>query len=426
MRLYKYPEVATWQKISARPSLPPKELIVLMEEIFSSVEKYGDAAVAEYAGRFDGWQPEKFEIDAETLHKLADAIDQPTKQAIDQAYRNIKKFHQAAYPKQFSVSTLTGVRCRQEVKAIEKVGLYVPGGNAPLVSTVLMLGVPAQIAQCRQVAVCTPIRQFEGIRPSMAYALLKVGATQVFGIGGAQAIAAMSLGTETVPKVDKIFGPGNQYVTAAKIFAQAIGTSIDMTAGPSEVMVIADDYAKPEYVAADLLSQAEHGPDSQVVLVSNSENNVKAVRRELIRQLKALPRRQLAEKSLASSRMVVLNDIEECLAFANTYAPEHLILNFKNAEKFARMVQNAGSVFIGDYSPESAGDYASGTNHTLPTNGTAKSCSGIGVDDFVKRVFFQTLTPEGLNTLSDTIIRLAEEEGLYAHANAVSVRLGKK
>ena len=347
------------------------------------------------------------------------------KQAIDTAYDNITAFHkaQAASLEPIEVEIMPGVRCWREARPVGRVGLYIPGGSAPLFSTVLMLGIPAQLAGCREVVLCTPPQADGSINPAICYAAGLVGVTRVFRVGGAQAIAALAFGTGSVPKVDKIFGPGNQYVTAAKLYAGRYGAAIDMPAGPSEVMVVADNSARPDFVAADLLSQAEHGPDSQVVLVCISAGIAKAVKSELDGQLQALPRKAIAKQALAGSFCIIFSDVDRALAFANTYAPEHLILSVTDSKKTALSVNNAGSVFLGNYTPESAGDYASGTNHTLPTNGWARTYSGLSLESFCKYVTFQSITQSGAKALAPTVMAMAGAEGLGGAQRAMEIRL---
>jgi histidinol dehydrogenase len=350
-------------------------------------------------------------------------VDNDLKVSIAVAYSNIKKFHTAQKQSDLEIETMPGVICMRKSVPIARVGLYIPGGTAPLFSTLLMLAIPAIIAGCKEIVVCSPSNKNGEIDNRIAYIAHFLGITEVYKIGGAQAIAAMAYGTETIKKVDKIFGPGNQYVTAAKQLVQESGVAIDMPAGPSEVLVIADKHANPIFVAADLLSQAEHGVDSQVVLVSNDETIFVKVNLEIEKQLQQLPRKALTEAALKNSKWVLVKSVEEAVVVSNIYAPEHLILNIENADFFLDQITNAGSVFIGAYSPESAGDYASGTNHTLPTNGYARAYSGVSLDSFVKKITFQKLSQEGIRNVGQTVITMANAEGLDAHANAVSVRL---
>jgi histidinol dehydrogenase len=429
MQIYKDPPKSTWPKLCLRPTMPARNLDSMISEVFRDVDAQGDQALRAYTEKFDGVAIRSVVVTAATMAERAHKTPLKVQQAIDAAYKTIRKFHycQMLNTEAEKVETTQGVWCWREARAIERVGLYVPGGSAPLISTVLMLGVPAQLAGCRAIVLCTPPRPDGTIDPAICYASLKVGVTSLVRIGGIQAIAALALGTESIGKVDKIFGPGNQFVTAAKQYAAAHNkVTIDMPAGPSEQMVIADSRANPAYIAADLLSQAEHGPDSQVVLVTTSSRLVRRVQAELKRQRGLLPRQDIAAKALTQSFCVVFKTLNLAFEFANVYAPEHLILNIQNPEKYLAKIQNAGSVFLGSYSPESAGDYASGTNHTLPTNGWARSYGGVSLDSFVKKITFQLLSKKGLATLAPTIEILARAEGLEAHARAVSIRLRQK
>ncbi len=425
MRTYTNPGSEQWDAISCRPVLSTHGLDRLIAAIFTKVENENDEALIALTRKFDGVKLKTLVLSKYRVRRLADQVPAKLRKAIDVAFNNIQAFHVAQIPdlEKETVRIASGVLCWRENRPIERVGLYVPGGNAPLVSTVLMLGVPAQIAGCNELVICTPPQKNGNVTPAICYAALKVGATKLITLGGAQAIAAMSVGTKTVPKVDKIFGPGNQYVTAAKHYAVKYGVATDMPAGPSEVLVLADKTASPQFVAADLLSQAEHGADSQVVLVSTDEEVLKLVKQELTMQLKTMPRSAIAKAALAHSFAVYFDDMPTALRFVNTYAPEHLILNIKNPNGAIAAVKNAGSVFLGNYSPESAGDYASGTNHTLPTNGWSKSYGGVSLDSFVKKITFQSLSRSGLKSLAPTIVELAESEGLSAHAEAVRIRL---
>lgn len=426
MKVYKDMPKDEWEQLCARPAIKSDDLEALCEEVFDAVQKDGDKAVLSYTKKFDSVELESLVMSAATIDELARKISTQLKNAVDMAYENIKKFHksQKLQPKQ--IETTDGVMCWQESRPVEKVGIYVPGGSAPLISTVLMLGVPAQLAGCKEVVLCTPPNKDGLINSAICYAAQKVGVTKIAMVGGIQAIAALTCGTKSVPKVEKIFGPGNQYVTAAKQYAMKYGVAIDIPAGPSEVMVVADDSAEPSFVAADLLSQAEHGPDSQVVLVTTNVTIFEKVRQELSTQLNRLPRKDIAEAALNNSFCIVLSDLNDCIDFANTYAPEHLILSINDSEALAKKVNNAGSVFLGNYSPESAGDYASGTNHTLPTGGWAKSYGGVSLDSFIKKVTFQQLTKSGLEKLGPAIEELARAEGLQAHARAVTIRTNAK
>ena len=357
------------------------------------------------------------------IKEACDNLSTELKKAISQAQLNIEKFHRSQLSEIEIVETMPGVQCWRKNVGIEKVGLYVPGGTAPLFSTVLMLAIPAKLAGCKEIILCTPCNKKGKVHPAVLFSSQLVGVNKIYKIGGAQAVAAMAYGTETIDAVYKIFGPGNQYVTAAKQLVQMQGVAIDMPAGPSEVCVMADETADPSFVAADLLSQAEHGIDSQVLLVSNKEEAVNKVQEELERQLNKLSRKDLAEKALSNSKAIILSNIDEAIELVNEYASEHLIISWDNADAVAEKIKHAGSIFIGNYSPESVGDYASGTNHTLPTNGFARAYSGVSVDSFVKKITYQKLSQEGLNKIADTVVAMAEAEGLDAHANAVRVRI---
>lgn len=420
------PYSSSSESLLKRPSVGSEKLESVVSAVFADVELSGDEAVKRYTYRFDQVTLDELAIDLSEVRTLADKTPKKLRLALDRAYDNIRKFHKTQVLQVTGkMESSAGVYCWSEARPIDKVGLYIPGGSAPLVSTVLMLGVPAQIAGCREIVMCTPPGKDGRIRPEICYAALKVGVTTLVSAGGAQAIAAMTFGTQSVPSVDKLFGPGNQYVTAAKQYAQKYGVAIDLPAGPSEVMVIADETAVPAYVAADLLSQAEHGPDSQVVLVTTDKTLYSGVESCLEEQLADLPRRGIAAKALENSYCLLVDTRQEAAKFANEYAPEHLILSVETPSEMAKMIVNAGSVFLGNYSPESAGDYATGTNHTLPTSGWARSIGGVGVGSFQKMVSFQRLTREGLKDLADTIVELAQAEGLEAHKRAVTIRLGQ-
>lgn len=428
MQVYQNPEQNLWQAMSRRPVLETDVLEAAVKSIFARVAAEGDEALCAYTRQFDKVKLSRLVIPLDKVRTMASSLPSATRQAIDTAYDNIYAFHVTQVPalEREAVMTMPGVVCWGENRPIKSVGLYIPGGSAPLISTVLMLGVPAQLAGCQDIVLCTPPAADGLVNPAICYAATKVGITRLVTLGGAQAIAAMAIGTQSISKVDKIFGPGNQYVTAGKQLAPAYGTAYDMPAGPSEVLVLADGTAKPQFVAADLLSQAEHGPDSQVSLVTTDPTLVSKVQKELRTQLSILPRAAIARKSLKSSFAITFPDLDVAISFANQYAPEHLILSVKNSRQRVAEIQNAGSVFLGNYSPESAGDYASGTNHTLPTGGWAKSYGGVSLNSFVKKVTFQELTRAGLNNLGQTITSLAEAEGLMAHARAVSIRLKEK
>ncbi len=423
MRVIKYPARETWASLLTRPSFDSTSLFETVQKILDDVRFNGDKAVKNYAKLFDKVSIDDLEVTKEEMLEAEKLVTINLKQAIEMARRNIWKFHSEQQQELPEIQTSPGVYCWQKAIAIEKVGLYVPGGTAPLFSTVLMLGIPAQIAECKEVILCTPPNNEGKIHPVVLYAAKVAGIHRIFKIGGTQAIAAMAYGTESVPKVYKIFGPGNQYVTAAKQLVSLRDVAIDMPAGPSEVEVIADDSANPVFVAADLLSQAEHGVDSQSILITVSENLVEPVLEQIELQLIQLPRKDLARKALENSKIIVLKTLEEAVAMTNEYAPEHLIISTRYFMGVAANIVNAGSVFLGNYTPESAGDYASGTNHTLPTNGHAKAYSGVNLDSFVRKVTFQQITQEGLTNLSNAIILMAENEELMAHSNAVKVRL---
>ena len=423
MQIIKYPPQSEWKELIRRPSMDDTRLSDVVTGILDDVRQKGDEAVKMYESKFDKVNLERLLLpDAEKAE--ADAlVSKELKQAILQAKANIEKFHAAQKQDLPKVETSPGVVCWQKAVAIEKVGLYVPGGTAPLFSTVLMLAVPAKIAGCREIVLCTPPGKDGKIHPAVIFAAEAAGVDKIFKIGGVQAIGAMAYGTESVPKVYKIFGPGNQYVTAAKQTVGLKEVAIDMPAGPSEVEVIADETAYPAFVASDLLSQAEHGADSQAILVTTSKTLAESVSREVAGQLDALPRKALAEKSLAHSRIIVLRTREEIIELTNMYAPEHLIIETKDYEEIAVRITSAGSVFLGHYTPESAGDYASGTNHTLPTNGYARMYSGVNLDSFMKKITFQEISRDGIRNLGTTIRILAENEQLTAHGNAVSLRM---
>jgi histidinol dehydrogenase len=423
MQIYKYPPREQWAELLARPVFDSSELFSIVEKVLSDVQKNGDKAVRSYTAKFDKVTLETFEVTSDEMVEAESLVSKQLKQAIEMARRNIWKFHVEQQHDLPEIQTSPGVLCWQKAVAIEKVGLYVPGGTAPLFSTVLMLGIPASIAECKEIVLCTPPNAEGKVHPAVLYAAKIAGVHRIFKIGGTQAIAAMAYGTETVPKVYKIFGPGNQYVTAAKQLVSLRDVAIDMPAGPSEVEVLADNTANPAYVAADLLSQAEHGADSQSILITVDESMVEKVLEQIEIQLEQLPRKELAKKSLANSKIIVVKTLEEAVEMTNEYAPEHLIIATHYHNGVAANITNAGSVFLGNYSPESAGDYASGTNHTLPTNGYAKAYSGVNLDSFVRKITFQQLSKEGLTNLSNAIILMAENEDLQAHSNAVKIRL---
>lgn len=423
IEVIKYPEKAEWTQLTKRPAIENILLEKAVRKILDKVKAKGDKALKKFTKELDGVKLKKIQVAEKEIIAAEKLVPTDLKEAIQKAKYNIEKFHKAQKEDELEIEILPGITCRRKSIAIEKVGIYIPGGTAPLFSTVLMLAIPAQLADCNEINLCTPPLKEGNIHPAVLYAAKLCGLKNIFKIGGAQAIAAMAYGTETVPKVFKIFGPGNQFVTHAKQLVQNEHTAIDMPAGPSELLIIADDSAVPEFVAADLLSQAEHGPDSQVVLATNSESLIEKIQMTLSKQINDLPRKNIAEQALKNSKIVLLKNIEEAIGFSNFYAPEHLILSCENAEELSQKILAAGSVFIGNYSPESAGDYASGTNHTLPTNGYAAMYSGVSVDSFIKKVTFQRLSKEGLNQIANTVKLMAEAEGLQAHANAISIRL---
>lgn len=418
-----YTNAAELEALIARPSMDRESLDKIVRIIFDEVFRKGDAAINKYTYFYDGVTMSDLRVSQEEIDASEQLVDETLKAAMAIAKENLEKFHGAQLLQGSKVETTSGVICWEKSVGIEKVGLYIPGGSAPLFSSVLMLAVPARLAGCREIVLCTPPQKDGLINPAILYAAKLAGVTKVFKAGGIQAIAGMTYGTESIPKVYKIFGPGNQYVTAAKMAAFSEGVAIDMPAGPSEVMVVADDSAIPSFVAADLLSQAEHGEDSQVVLVSIAGAKLTEIEEELQEQFQSLPRKEIAQKALEKSRIVIVQNEQEALTIINMYAPEHLILSVGNSEYFAQNVVNAGSVFIGNFTPESAGDYASGTNHTLPTNGFAKSYGGISVESFTKKIFFQEITRDGIQNLGKVIEVMAENEQLIGHKRGVSIRL---
>ncbi len=422
LKLIKYPKRSEWNDLLKRPVMETGSLEASVGAVLKEVKENGDEALKRFTNIFDKVVIEHLEVSEAEIEKAISETSAELKEAIKTAAQNIQQFHEAQLKDEPIIETMPGIQCYRKKIGIEKVGLYIPGGTAPLFSTILMLGIPAKLAGCKEIILCTPPDKNGNIHPAILFAAHITGTTRIFKAGGAQAIAAMAYGTSSIPKVYKIFGPGNQYVTAAKQLIQKEGVAIDMPAGPSEVCVWADTTAKSAYVAADLLSQAEHGADSQVLLVTNDENIAKDVEAELIKQLDLLPRKEMAEKAISNSKIILVSDEEEGMALINAYAAEHLILASDNAEELAQKVVNAGSVFIGHYAPESAGDYASGTNHTLPTNGYATAYSGVSIDSFVKKITFQQLTREGLKNISTTVTTMAMAEGLQAHAEAVNVR----
>lgn len=423
MNIITYPERSQWNDLLRRPTLNTATLRETVLEVLERVRTEGDKAVIEYEEKFDHVHLDSLTVSEEEFAEAEKAVSIELKAAIMLAFNNIKKFHEAQKFESKPVNTLPGVTCWQKAVAIEKVGLYVPGGTAPLFSTVLMLATPAQIAGCKEIVLCTPPNREGKIHPAILYAAKIAGVSRVFKAGGVQAIGAMAYGTSSVPKVYKIFGPGNQYVMAAKQEVSLHDVAIDMPAGPSEVAVLADETANPIFVASDLLSQAEHGVDSQSMLITTSATLIRAVTEEVERQLEELPRKEIAARSLEHSKLILINNMELAVEMMNRYAPEHLIIETKNYHELAEKIVNAGSVFLGAYSPESAGDYASGTNHTLPTNGYAKAYSGVSLDSFIRKITFQEITKEGIATIGPAIEVMAANEYLDAHKNAVSVRL---
>lgn len=423
MKVFTYPDKKKWNKIIQRPVADNSELGKAVTKILEKVRKKGDNAVLKHTKDFDGVKLKSLLITPDEIANAGKLVSDKLKTAIQQAKQNIETFHVAQQEEVKKIETMPGVVCWRQSIGIEKVGLYIPGGSAPLFSTVLMLAVPAQIAGCKEIILCSPPSKDGTINPAILFAANICGITKIYKVGGVQAIAAMAYGTETIPKVFKILGPGNQYVTQAKQIVQQQAVAIDMPAGPSEVLVIADETAIPEYVAADLLSQAEHGPDSQVILITTSAAFATATTAAIEKQLQDLPRKDIAKKALENSKLVIVATIAEAIELSNLYAPEHLILSCANAIEVSKQVIAAGSVFIGNYSPESVGDYASGTNHTLPTNGYAAMYSGVSLDSFTKKITYQQLTKGGLTTISNTVMEMAAAEGLTAHKNAVAIRL---
>lgn len=425
MKVIVNPPRDAWAKLTRRPAQKFKKIEDVVEPILKKVKKKGDAALRHFSLEYDHVELDGLQVSEEEFRSANERVDAELKEAIQVAKTNIENFHEAQKTPSLEIETMPGVRCMRRSVPIQKVGLYIPGGTAPLFSTVLMTGIPAKIAGCQEIILCTPCNRRGQIHPAILYTAQLIGIHKVFKIGGAQAIAAMAYGTESIPKVHKIFGPGNQYVTVAKQLVSKSQVAIDMPAGPSEVAVLADDSADPSFVAADLLSQAEHGVDSQVVLVSTSERLVKETKEAIKIQLKQLPRQDIAREALSNSIAFVVSSLKEGYELLNEYAAEHLIVATRKPEQAIEHIHNAGSVFLGHYTPESAGDYASGTNHTLPTNGFARSYSGISLDSYVKKITYQEITPEGLTKLGPHVEKMAEAELLDAHKNAVSIRLQK-
>ena len=418
MNIFEFPSKEQYADILKRPTLAFDEIEQKVRPIILEVKNKGDEALRKYALEFDNILIDNFRVDLPEIQNAGELLDAELKNAIDQAFENIYTFHKAQQITERVLETMPGVKCWRKSVGIEKVGIYIPGGSAPLFSTVLMLGIPAFIAGCKQVVLCSPSNH-----PAIYYAAHKCGIIDVFRVGGSQAIAAMAFGTDTVPKVYKIFGPGNQYVTSAKQLVNQFGTAIDMPAGPSEVAVLADYRANPAFIASDLLSQAEHGPDSQVILVADDLAIIKSTLIEVKKQLENLPRKEIAKLALENSKAILVENMEIAVDILNEYAAEHLILQVENPEDIAEKIINAGSIFLGDYTPESCGDYASGTNHTLPTNGYAKAYSGVSLDSFVKKITLQQISKEGIKNLGPIVEIMAEAEQLFAHKNAVTVRL---
>ena len=425
MQIVNYPRQKDLEKLLKRPSADSAAIEKTVQQILNEVRKNGDAALRNYALKFDKAIVKELRVTEKEIKEAQGLVDKKLKRAIETAYSNIQKFHQAQQLKEKRIETTKSVVCWRESRAIQNVGLYIPGGSAPLFSTVLMLAIPASIAGCKRIVLCTPPNKEGKIHPAILFAAHLCGVHEIYKTGGAQAIAAMAHGTKTIAKVDKIFGPGNQYVTVAKQLIQKEGVAIDMPAGPSEVLVVGDETCEPSFVAADLLSQAEHGADSQVIFVALKENLITQVQAEVAQQLKELPRKDIAAKALQHSKIILVKSKHEAVEIINQYAPEHLILAVKDENYFTKNVMNAGSVFIGNYTPESAGDYASGTNHTLPTNGYARVYGGVSLDSFVKKITYQKISSKGIKNIGSVIEIMAEAENLSAHKNAVSIRLKK-
>lgn len=423
MQIIDKPTKNQWSSLLKRPTQEIKDIEAKVEEIFVEIKLQGDLAVKKYTALFDGVKIENTAVSSQEIFEAEKLVPTDLKEAIQLAKTNIEAFHKAQQTEVVKVETQPGVNCWQQKKPIQKVGLYIPGGSAPLFSSVLMLAIPAKIAGCKEIVLCSPPNKEGQIHPAILYTAHLCGVTQIFKIGGIQAIGAMTFGTESIPHVFKIFGPGNQFVTVAKQLATKYNVSIDMPAGPSELLVMADDTANPAFVASDLLSQAEHGADSQVILVSTSSKLIDKVQGEITSQLKQLPRKEIAKKAIENSKMILVNNTKEAVALINEYAPEHFILCTAENDYFIEHIENAGSVFIGNYTPESAGDYASGTNHTLPTNGYAKQYSGVNLDAFTKSITYQEILPKGIEHIGKAVEIMAEAEGLAAHKNAMTLRI---
>ena len=421
---YLYPDKTKWLGLLQRPSLDNTSLEASVSNILKEVKTSGDVAVKKFASMFDKVTITNLAVTEQEIEEGIKDVSEALKIAIGQAKKNIEKFHKAQLRKEEVIETMPGVMCWRKSVAIEKVGLYIPGGSAPLFSTILMLGIPATIAGCQEIILCSPPNRDGKLHPAVLYTANLIGIKKIYKAGGAQAIGAMAYGTQSIPQVYKIFGPGNQYVTCAKLLVQKDGLAIDMPAGPSEVAVLADETANPAFIAADLLSQAEHGADSQVILITTSENIAHQVQIEVAAQLQNLSRKEIATRALENSKIIVIRSMKEAIELTNEYAAEHLIISCKNDEEIGEQILSAGSIFLGNYSPESVGDYASGTNHTLPTNGYARAYSGVSVDSFVKKITVQKLTQQGIEAIGDTVEIMASAEGLDAHAMAVRVRRG--
>jgi len=423
MNIIKNPSPDNWSDLLQRPTQSLEDIEATVDEIFKEVRSKGDQAILKYTMKFDEVSLPNFEVTKREIEEANALVTEELKEAIQLAKENITKFHAAQKTERISIETQSGVECWQEKRPIQKVGLYIPGGSAPLFSTILMLAIPANLAGCKEIVLCSPPNKEGKLDPAILYTANLCGVTKILKVGGIQAIAGMTFGTESIPKVYKIFGPGNQFVTVAKQLATKFNVAIDMPAGPSELLIFADDTAKANFVASDLLSQAEHGADSQVILVSTSEKLLFEVEKEVESQLVRLPRKEIAMKAMENAKFILMKEEKAALELINEYAPEHFIVVAKNEDFFVNGIQNAGSVFIGNYTPESAGDYASGTNHTLPTNGFAKQYSGVNLDSFLKNMTFQKIDETGIKNIGKAIELMAEAEGLYAHKNAVSLRL---
>lgn len=423
MKKIKFPQKTDWEQLAKRPTQSFKEIEETVQLVFKDIQSNGDLAIEKYTSIFDGAKLNSMQVSELEIANAVKEISPELREAILIAKTNITKFHASQKCSKIEVETMPGINCWMEKRPIEKVGLYIPGGTAPLFSTVLMLAIPAKLVGCKEIILCSPPDRFGNINPAILFTAQLCGVTRILKVGGIQAVAGMTFGTSSIPKVSKIFGPGNQFVTVAKQVATQYGVAIDMPAGPSELLVFADETANPIFIASDLLSQAEHGTDSQVIFITTSKALLKSVEVELQNQLEQLPRKEIATKAIENSKMIVFKDVAEALEFINLYAPEHFIVSSKQEDYFIENIINAGSVFIGNYTPESAGDYASGTNHTLPTNGYAKNYSGVNLDSFLKSITFQKITKEGIQNIGKTIELMAEAEGLQAHKNAISIRL---